>query len=228
MTLTPIKTPLVVKKIFPNYVWDISSSVKTIYLTFDDGPTPEITTWTLNTLKQYNAEATFFCIGNNIEKHTEIFKNIIENGHSIGNHTQNHIKGWRTRSKDYFENIELCESILKSQITDSKFQVPKSSMVNQKSLVTTLFRPPYGQITPRQGRKLIAKDYKIIMWDILSFDWDKTVSPETCLKNVISKAQNGSIVVFHDSVKASKNMTYALPKVLEFFRREGYVFKGIS
>jgi len=220
MTLTPIKTPFVVKKMFPNYVWDITSTVKTIYLTFDDGPTPEITNWTLNTLKEHNAVATFFCIGNNIEKYPDVFKNILDNGHCIGNHTQNHVKGWQTKTKDYFENIELCESVLKSQVT-------KSSIVNRKSLVSNLFRPPYGQITPKQGRTLIKQDYKIIMWDVLSFDWDQAVSPERCLKNVISKAKSGSIVVFHDSVKASKNMTYALPKVLEFFNREGYVFKGI-
>jgi len=220
MTLTPIKTPFVVKKMFPNYVWDITSTVKTIYLTFDDGPTPEITNWTLNTLKEHNAVATFFCIGNNIEKYPDVFRNILDNGHCIGNHTQNHVKGWQTKTKDYFENIELCESVLKSQVT-------KSSIVNRKSLVSNLFRPPYGQITPKQGRTLIKQDYKIIMWDVLSFDWDQAVSPERCLKNVISKAKSGSIVVFHDSVKASKNMTYALPKVLEFFNREGYVFKGI-
>ena len=227
MTLTPVKTPLVVKKMFPNYVWDIASSVKTIYLTFDDGPTPEITNWNLNTLNEFNAKATFFCIGNNIEKHPDIFKNILKNGHSIGNHTQNHIKGWKTKTKNYFENIELCESVLKSQITNSNAQIQKSSIVNRKSLGSNLFRPPYGQITPQQARKLIKQDYKIIMWDVLSFDWDRTVSPETCLKNVISKAKSGSIIVFHDSVKASKNMTYALPKVLDFFTREGYVFKGI-
>lgn len=214
MTLTPVKTPLVAKKMFPNYVWDIPSTNKSIYLTFDDGPTPEITNWTLNTLKQFNAKATFFCIGNNIEKYPDIFKNILNDGHSIGNHTHTHIKGWKTKTKDYIENIAACENAYKSHI-------PNSKRIN-------LFRPPYGQIKPKQGRKILKLDYKIIMWDILSFDWDHTISKEDCLKNVISKTKSGSIIVFHDSVKASKNMTYILPKVLEFFSDKGYVFKAIN
>ncbi|WP_282133930.1 polysaccharide deacetylase family protein [Seonamhaeicola maritimus] len=216
MTLAPIKTPVVAKKMFPNYIWDIPVTDKSIYLTFDDGPTPEITQWVLNLLKKYNAKATFFCIGENIEKHPDIFQNIIENGHSIGNHTQNHIKGWKTKSRDYLKNIADCESEFKTHITN-----PKSSFIK-------LFRPPYGQITPKQGKKLIAKGYKIIMWDVLSFDWDKSVNNETCLKNVISKAKEGSIIVFHDSIKASKNMQYALPKVLEYFTEKGYELKAIS
>lgn len=214
MNLTPVKTPLVAKKMFPNYVWDIPSTDKTIYLTFDDGPTPEITNWTLNTLKQFNAKATFFCIGKNIEKHPDIFKNILDAQHNIGNHTHNHIKGWKTKTKDYIEDIATCENAYKSHI-------PNPKTIN-------LFRPPYGQIKPKQGRKLLALDYKIIMWDILSFDWGKNVSKKNCLENVISKAKSGSIVVFHDSVKASKNMKYALPKVLDFFSNKGYVFKAIN
>ena len=164
MTLTPIKTPLVAKKMFPNYVWDIPSTEKTIYLTFDDGPTPEITDWTLNTLKDFGAKATFFCIGNNIEKHPSIFKNILKEGHAIGNHTQNHIKGWKTKAKDYIENIGSCEAV----IQNPKFKIQNSAIVNQPSLIVNLFRPPYGQITPKQGKKLMALGYKIIMWDVLS------------------------------------------------------------
>lgn len=218
MTLTPIKTPVVAKKMFPNYVWDIPSTEKTIYLTFDDGPTPDITNWILNTLKKFNAKATFFCIGNNIERHPDTLQDILKEGHTIGNHTQNHIKGWKTNTKDYIENIDTCENVLKSQIINSELQ---------NSKIVNLFRPPYGQITPKQGKKLIALNYKIVMWDVLSFDWDKTVSPETCFNNVISKAKSGSIVVFHDSVKASKNMQYALPKVLEHFSKKGFEFKAL-
>tara|TARA_R110000868_G_scaffold173620_5_gene409826 strand:+ start:2495 stop:3169 length:675 start_codon:yes stop_codon:yes gene_type:complete len=221
MTLTPIKTPLVAKKMFPNYVWDIPSTEKTIYLTFDDGPTPEITEWTLNTLKKFDAKATFFCIGDNIKKHPEIFKNILNQGHVIGNHTQNHIKGWKTKTKDYLKNIEDAQNII-------NLQIPNSEISNHQSLIVNIFRPPYGQITPKQGKNLMTLGYKIIMWDVLSFDWDKNVTRETCLNNVILKAKSGSIVVFHDSVKASKNMQYTLPKVLGFFSDKGYVFKALS
>ncbi|GAA3646048.1 polysaccharide deacetylase family protein [Flavivirga jejuensis] len=223
MTLIPIKTPLLVKKIFPNYVWDIPTTDKVIYLTFDDGPTPEITNWTLNTLKEYNAKATFFCIGNNIKKHPDIFQNILDDGHSIGNHTYNHVKGWRTKSEDYLKNVEETQRIINDQISNSN-----SKIVNHQSSVVNLFRPPHGQITPKQGRKLITLGYKIIMWDVLSFDWQNNVSKETCLNNVTSKATNGSIIVFHDSVKASKNMLYTLPKTLEFFSKKGYTFKAIK
>jgi len=205
MNLTPVKTPLVVKKMFPKFIWEVPNTKKEIYLTFDDGPTPEITNWTLDILKQYNAKATFFCIGNNVEKHPEIFQDIINQNHSIGNHTHNHIKGWKSSVVDYLEDIEKA-----SELIDSK-----------------LYRPPYGQITPKQGTALLALGYKVIMWNVLSIDWDAKTSREICLKNVISKAKSGSIIVFHDSVKASKNMKYALPKVLEYFSNKGYSFKSL-
>ena len=231
MTLTPTKTPLVVKKLFPNYIWDIPTNEKVIYLTFDDGPTPEITNWTLDILKQYNAKATFFCIGNNIEKYPSIFQDTINEGHTIGNHTQNHIKGWKSKSKEYLKNIAEAEAIIKSQIPSplaigTKSQKPET--LNRSSPSVNLFRPPYGQITPKQGRKLIELGYKIIMWDVLSFDWENDVTKETCLDNVKKDATNGSIIVFHDSVKASKNMQYALPKVLEYFSKKGYSFKSLN
>lgn len=211
MTLTPVKTPLVVKKMFPNYVWDIPTNDKILYLTFDDGPTPEITNWVLRTLKSFNAKATFFCIGKNIEAHPNIFQTILNEGHAIGNHTYTHVKGWKTKIEDYILEIKKTQKIM---------NLPFSN--------THLFRPPYGQITPRQGKELMTLGYKIIMWDVISFDWDKTLSEETCLNNVITKSNNGSIIVFHDSVKASKNMQYALPKVLEYFSEKGYVFKAIT
>ena len=221
MTLTPIKTPLIAKKLFPNYVWDVPTNNKVIYLTFDDGPTPEITNWTLSILKQYNAKATFFCIGKNIKNHPEVFQNILHNKHAIGNHTQNHIKGWKTKAKEYLRNVNEAQNVLNSQITNLLAENHNSKSVN-------LFRPPYGQITPKQGKNIMQLGYKIIMWDVLSFDWDKNVTQETCFKNVVSKAKNGSIIVFHDSVKASKNMQYALPKVLEYFSEKGYAFKTLE
>lgn len=194
---------------FPNYVWDIATNDHTIYLTFDDGPTPDITNWTLDLLNQYQAKATFFCIGNNIEKHPEIFKNILKNNHAVGNHTQNHVKGWRTKTKEYLDDIHRAKESIEL--------VP-----------STLFRPPYGQITPKQGKQLIHLGYKIIMWDVLSFDWDATISKEDCYQNVISKTKNGSIIVFHDSVKAANHMQYTLPKILKYFSEKGYIFKAID
>ena len=193
---------------FPNYVWDMATNDKVLYLTFDDGPTPEITNWTLDILKQYNAKATFFCIGANVKKHPNIFERIIKDAHTVGNHTQNHIKGWTTKTKKYLREVQDAQNAI-----DYK---------------TNLFRPPYGQITPKQGRKLIDLGYKIIMWDVLSFDWEVDVSEEKCLENVISKSKAGSIIVFHDSIKASKNLMYALPKVLEYFSKKGYEFKALS
>lgn len=221
MTLTPIKTPIVAKKMFPNYVWDIATNEQVIYLTFDDGPTPEITNWTLDILKQYNAKATFFCIGNNIEKYPDIFQKTLNNGHAIGNHTQNHIKGWKTKAKDYLKDIAEAQKAIDFKSQDTKITTPKLRTIN-------LFRPPYGQITPKQGKQLIALGYKIIMWDVLSFDWETSINKETCLDNVIKKTSAGSIIVFHDSVKASKNMQYALPKVLDHFSSKGYSFKALE
>lgn len=214
MTIIPVKTPSIAKKMFPNYVWDLPNDEKVIYLTFDDGPTQSITRWVLDQLRIFNAKATFFTIGHNVDKHPDIFKSILEEGHTIGNHTYNHLKGWKHKTKDYLKNVELCDEVF-------KYQIPNSSMAN-------LFRPPYGKLKPKQGRKLIIQGYKIIMWDVLSFDWDQDISKETCFNNVLSKTTSGSIVVFHDSEKASKNMQYALPKTLEYFSNQGFSFKSIK
>lgn len=216
MNLTPIKTPTIAKKMFPNYIWEMPSTEKTIYLTFDDGPTPEITDWALSTLKQFNAKATFFCIGKNVKNHPDIFQNILNDGHAIGNHTNNHVKGWRTSTKNYLTNIDKAQKNI------------DSANVNHQSQEKPLFRPPYGQIRSKQGKALLKLNYEIILWNVLSFDWDKNISKEKCSENVIGNTSNGSIVVFHDSIKASKNMMYAIPKVLEHFSKKGYTFKSIE
>ncbi len=215
MNLTPATTPKLIKNLFPNLVWDLPTEQKVIYLTFDDGPTPEITAWTLNILKQYNAKATFFCIGKNVEEHPDIFNKVISEGHAIGNHTYNHVKGWKTSTKDYLKNIEDAQNTILPQIN------------NHQSSIIDLFRPPYGQIKPKQIKALSKLGYRIIMWSVLSVDWDKAVSKEKCLENVINNTTSGSIVVFHDSIKALVNMQYALPKVLDYFGKKGYVFKRI-
>jgi len=217
MRIVPVKMPFFIQRLLKRYVWHIVTckNEKVLYLTFDDGPTPEITLWTLNVLKRYNAKATFFCIGANIDKHPKIFTHILDQGHRIGNHTQDHIKGWKTSPHDYLKNIDIAQATIKSQVS------------NPESQISNLFRPPYGQISRSQGKLLIKKGYKIIMWSILSFDWEQTVSQEQCYNNVINKARNGDIIVFHDSLKASKNMQYALPKVLEYYTKLGYSFKQI-
>ena len=217
MSLIPVKTPVLVKKLFSNYIWNCSTEEKNIYLTFDDGPTPEITDWVLDVLKKFNAKATFFCIGKNVDLYPKIFNRILEEGHNIGNHTYNHISGLKTSTNLYLENANKARDVINKHNTN---------FVKKES--TSLFRPPYGQITSRQGKKLIASGYKIIMWDVLSIDWDSTISQKICLNNVIKKTSNGSIVVFHDSLKAAKNMQYALPKVLEHFNEKGYLFKAIK
>jgi peptidoglycan/xylan/chitin deacetylase (PgdA/CDA1 family) len=213
MQIIPAKTPGFVKTLFPNFVWNIDTNKKELYLTFDDGPTPEITDWVLQTLKQFSAKATFFCIGKNIEKHPEIFRNIIDEGHTIGNHTYNHLKGWKHKTKVYYKDVLKTAKILENYKPDDS---------------EPLFRPPYGKFKNKQRKKLLEKGYQIILWDVLSYDWDKDVTEQTCLNNVVSAAKEGSIVVFHDSVKASLNLKYVLPKVLEYYTERGFVFKAIS
>jgi peptidoglycan/xylan/chitin deacetylase (PgdA/CDA1 family) len=184
---------------------------KKVYLTFDDGPTPEITAWVLNQLKEFNAKATFFCIGENIQKYPEIYNSILVNGHAIGNHTFSHYNGLKTKTSDYIENVLLCKEVI---------QQPASG--NQQ-----LFRPPYGKLRRSQANMLRKKNYKIIMWDVLSADFDSQISPGKCLENVIKNVQKGSIIVFHDSAKAMDRLRIALPKVLLHFSNLGYQFKAV-
>jgi peptidoglycan-N-acetylglucosamine deacetylase len=207
-----IKTHSIIKKIFSSYVWDIPNNNNKVYLTFDDGPTPKITNWVIDELKKHNAKATFFCIGNNIEKHPEIYKNLINNGHSIGNHTFNHMNGWKTNDENYIKNVLLSDNL-------------QSTINNQQSKI---FRPPYGKIKPSQSRKLRELGYKIIMWDVLSADFDTTISVEKCLENVLSNAKTGSIIVFHDSEKAFKNLEYVLPRTLKFLKEKQFICELIE
>lgn len=209
-----IKTNRIIKQLFSNYIWSIPTSEPKVYLTFDDGPTPEITEWVLEQLKEYNAKATFFCIGNNIEKHPEIFKKVIQEGHTIGNHTFNHVKGWNTTNKMYAEETEQCEQLIQNFSTEA--------------LQPKFFRPPYGKIKISQSKALRKKGYKIIMWDVLSVDFDPNITPEKCLNNVIDNLENGSIIVFHDSFKAFQNLKYALPKTLGFLKNKGFECEKLS
>jgi peptidoglycan/xylan/chitin deacetylase (PgdA/CDA1 family) len=201
-----IKTNWFIKKIFSNFTWDVSNTGNTVYLTFDDGPIPEVTEWVLAELKKHGFKATFFSIGENITKHPEIFKKVISEGHSIGNHTYNHLNGWNTSTEDYIENVARCEEAI-------------SKNINQ-NLKSKLFRPPYGKIKTVQSKAIRKLGYKIIMWDVLSADFDTTISREQCLDNVLSNVKPGSIIVFHDSVKAFKNLEYVLPKTLAFLKEK--------
>lgn len=209
-----IKTKSFIKRLFSNYVWDLPNTQNKIYLTFDDGPTPEITEWVLEELKKHNVKATFFCIGNNIQKHPELFQKIINEGHVIGNHTYDHMNGWKTETKTYLENISLCDK-----------QIQKFSIENLQSKI---FRPPYGKIKTAQAKIVRRLGYKIIMWDVLSADFDQTITPEKCLENVISNVKSGSVIVFHDSIKASHNLKYALPETLNFLKEKGFLFDVIK
>lgn len=211
-----VKTNSFIKKIFPNYIWDIPNNEKKIYLTFDDGPTPEITEWVLEELKKHQAKATFFCIGKNISNQPELFLKIMDEGHAIGNHTYLHLNGWNTSIEDYLESIILCKSAILNL---------KPTICNQKS---PIFRPPYGKIKKSQSKKLRQLGYRIIMWDVLSADFDQNISPEKCLENVINNVKSGSVIVFHDSVKAFKNLEYTLPKSLELLKQRGFIFDVIE
>jgi peptidoglycan/xylan/chitin deacetylase (PgdA/CDA1 family) len=203
-----IKTNWLIKKIFSNYTWDVSNAENTVYLTFDDGPIPEVTEWVLAELKKHGFKATFFSIGENITKHPEIFKKVISEGHSIGNHTYNHLNGWNTSTEDYIKNVARCEEA-----------IGKNTNQNLKS---KLFRPPYGKIKTAQSKAIQKLGYKIIMWDVLSADFDTTISRKQCLDNVLLNVKPGSIIVFHDSVKAFKNLEYVLPKTLAFLKENNF------
>jgi peptidoglycan-N-acetylglucosamine deacetylase len=197
--------------LYPKFIWEMPPVEKVIYLTFDDGPIPEVTPFVLEILDKYNAEATFFCVGQNIEKHPDVFKQVIEKGHAVGNHTHSHIKGWRSPVETYIADFKNCDEQL-SLLTDLKSK--------------KLFRPPYGRITRKQA-KVVRNTHEIIMWSVLTKDYDARLSPEQCLERAIKATESGAIVLFHDSLKAQKNMRYALPQYLAHFSALGYRFKAL-
>lgn len=200
-----VKTPKFVHRLFPKRVWAFPNSKNSVYLTFDDGPIPIVTPWVIKVLKQYKSKATFFCIGHNVTKHENIFQQIIEEGHSIGNHTYHHLNGWSTKTKDYINNCEKCEDNL-------------NRVKDYKSKSNPLFRPPFGKLTLKQSKTLQERGFHIIMWDVLSADFDAKISNKKCLENVLKNIQPGSIVVFHDSLKSYDKLRYVLPKVLDFLK----------
>lgn len=200
----PVKSSKFLDRLFPNLVWR-KGEEKVIYLTFDDGPTPEITDWTLDILKQYNAKGTFFVLGKNVEAEGLIYQRLLDEGHTVGNHTQNHKNGWITKLNEYVADIEKA-----AEVIDSK-----------------LFRPPYGKLRPRQAKWLVKNGYTPIMWTVMPGDFDQTISSEQCWQNIKNNTSEGSIIVMHDSVKASQHLKYILPKTLAHFSELGYEFKAL-
>lgn len=187
--------------LFPGLTWNYPKEENKIYLTFDDGPTLGVTPWVLDTLKEYNVKATFFCLGKKVEMHPDIFERIIAEGHRIGNHTYSHLKGWETRTGQYVQDVDLANDLISSN----------------------LFRPPYGRIKSSQVR-LLRKRYKIIMWNLLSMDYSRWVTPKRCANIVLNNLKAGSIIVFHDSIKAEKKMKYGLVKLLDEAKKRGLEF----
>jgi peptidoglycan/xylan/chitin deacetylase (PgdA/CDA1 family) len=215
--LKPSRVPSIFTWLYPSwYLWSKPKGKKTIYLTFDDGPIPEVTDFVLDTLSRKRDKpipATFFCIGDNVRKHPDVFKRILAEGHSIGNHTYNHLQGWKTDNDTYLKNTQLAE-----------LEMSKHIERNPDTLSSSLFRPPYGKIKRTQASALRKMGYKIVMYRVVAYDWESSLTPEACLHNVIDTAKDGDIIVFHDSVKAYKNLQYALPKVIEYFENAGFSF----
>jgi peptidoglycan/xylan/chitin deacetylase (PgdA/CDA1 family) len=200
-------SPFWLKWFYPTLTWHKSRKEKFVYFTFDDGPIPVVTPFVLNTLKKFNCKATFFCIGDNVDKHPLILADIISEGHTIGNHTYNHLKGWNSSNENYIENV----------------------LKGSKLTSTRIFRPPYGRIKKSQIKEIKKQSpsTEVIMWDVLSGDFDKRISKEQCVRNVLKHCKNGSIIVFHDSLKAFERLEYALPKVLENLSKKGFEFRTL-
>ena len=200
-----IKTPALLKPLAKDLLWHVETAQREVYFTFDDGPTPGVTEPTLDLLKQYNAQGTFVCLGKNTEANPELFSRIALEGHAVGNHTYDHPDGWKTSQIAYLRNVVSAK----------------------KTITSNLFRPPYGRITPAQVNAL-KNHFQLVMWDVLSADFDSNNSPEQCYENVVKNVNPGSIVVFHDSLKASTNMLFALERSLDYLSRDGYIFRALS
>lgn len=204
-----VKTPWWLKKIYSSYIWSFPAKNKIVYLSFDDGPHPVATPFVLDQLKAHNAKATFFCIGKNVQAYPDIYKRILEEGHTVGNHTQHHYNGWKTKDADYLADITEAAKYIDSG----------------------LFRPPYGRITSFQakhiGQAMKNEKARVIMWDVLSGDFDETLNGQQCSENVLMNARKGSVIVFHDSEKALPRLEICLPEVLNFLEKNEFSFEKI-
>jgi len=198
------KTPAFVQRLLPGYTWRIPTEERVLYLTFDDGPIPGVTPWVLEMLRSFDAKATFFCVGENVQRHPDVFQQIIKDGHAVGNHTLQHLNGWKTDTDTYLQNVQQCAEL-----------VPGN-----------LFRPPYGRLRTAQATAL-KKNYRIVLWDVLSGDFDQGISPQKCFDNIRRHARPGSIVVLHDSLKAERHLRYTLPALLDFYAGKGWRCDGV-
>ena len=196
-----IQLPKGITRYFPNALWRLPENKKQVVLTFDDGPIPEVTPWVLNLLKEENIKACFFCVGENVQRYPEVFQQVIDEGHQVGNHTFNHMQGLKNPNEIYFENIEKA-----ARYIDSSFM-----------------RPPHGWMRKSQYHE-VSKNYQVVMWDVISRDYDAKISPEKVTKNVLNFVRPGSIIIFHDSIKAQKNMKQALPVVIKTLKEKAYEF----
>jgi peptidoglycan-N-acetylglucosamine deacetylase len=203
------KTPYLVRVFYPGLLWKVPMSQNKIYLTFDDGPIPEVTDWVLDTLKSYKAKATFFCVGDNIRKHPEIFKRTIAEGHSIGNHTYSHLNGWNIGDREYLQDVRQAQA-----------------EIEKMGVVTHLFRPPYGKTTLKQ-RTALTPAYQMIMWDVLSWDYERTTHAKSAVKSMVAASESGSIVLFHDSHKSFKKTKVMLPAYMKSMSDKGYEFVAL-
>lgn len=199
------KTPTWLKKLYPSLIWNFKSDKKKVWLTFDDGPTDKLTQWILDCLDQFNARATFFCVGENLIKHPNLTNQMVEKGHVVANHSHNHLNGWKTDVESYVENVNKCQLHL--------------------PVKNNLYRPPYGKITRNQIKQLKALKKDIIMWDVLSGDFDLNLSPEACFEASVRYTSPGSIIVFHDNIKAENRLKFTLPRYLEYLSMKNYTFE---
>ena len=199
-----VRPPSLLTRALYRMTWDLKGDHRTVYLTFDDGPTPVVTPWVLNQLARAEAKATFFCLGRNVDKYPDLYRQILSSGHSVGNHSYSHLKGFRSGVRRYMDDIRLAKGLI-----DSK-----------------LFRPPYGRILPGQVNAVL-REYDIIMWDVLSIDYNSGLGGERVYQNVIRNVKEGSIIVFHDSEKAADNLYYALPRTLDYLKDKGFAMHSM-
>jgi len=211
MPLRLFSTPRPVQALLPGFTWRKPQADKTVYLTFDDGPIPEVTEFVLAELQKYQAQATFFCVGDNIQKYPHLAQRAVVVGHQLANHTFNHLRGRKTPATEYLTNVQACATTLQA-VTNIK--------------INNLFRPPYGSLT-RTQYKLLKPDFQIIMWDVLTYDFDQQLLPEICLQRALQNTKPGSIVVFHDSLKARRNLEYVLPRYMAHLNKLGFRFKAL-
>jgi len=200
-----VQVPERIRKLYPGTFWRGDDKEKVVYLTFDDGPVKDVTGWVCEELKKRDIRATFFCVGENVERNQDIYRRLVQEGHKTGNHTYNHLPAWKCSGKEYFENI-----VKASEVID-----------------TDIFRPPHGQLYPWQVKKLKERFRRIVMWDVLSADYDNRLSAEEVRANVMDNVRPGSVIVFHDSIKAWPRLKQALPETLDLLLKEGYRFKTL-